>query len=245
MSARLVDAVAVVSGGAGALGLAVARRFRAEGAIVYLVDRDHAALERASAQVDGAKGVVLELGDHDAAASEIARIGDAEGGIDVLVNCAARFEPCEVDAVSANEWQSILSLNLLAPFFLSRAALPYLRASRLASIINVSSVAAYYARADQLTYCTSKAALEHMTRVLALAFAADRVRVNTLRPGLVDAGMGAGSRPEAAAAIPLGRAATVDDIAEGAIYLAGAVHVTGQVLCIDGGQTINFVKINA
>ncbi len=244
MRARFDGATVIVSGGAGALGCAVAQRFRAEGAIVHLLDRDRAALERASAQIDGVSTVAVDLVDHDAAAREVARVGDAANGIDVLVNCAARFEPRAVDKVTVDEWQGILSLNLLAPFFLSRAATPYMRVPRSGSIVNVSSVAAYYPRADQVTYCASKAALEHMTRVLALALAADGVRVNTLRPGLVDAGMGAASRPDVGAAIPLGRAASVDDIAEGALYLAGAAHVTGQVLCIDGGQTINFVKLN-
>ena len=245
----LENQVVFVTGAANGIGRAIAGRFAAEGATVVMGDRDRQRLEDAVGEIPSAVAVELDVTEYEAARRAVRGIADRFGRLDVAVNAVGRFlrQPtAEVEPVS---WDAMMAVNLKAPFFVCQAASEVMRKQGRGCIVNVSSVAAYYPRSDQALYCTAKAGLEHLSRALALDLAGDGVRVNVLRPGLVDGAMGrrASASTDAAdgafgAGVPLGMAARESDLAEGALFLAQATHMTGQVLCIDGGQTINFVK---
>lgn len=168
------------------------------------------------------------------------------GRIDLVVHAAGVFDSRPTREVTVESWDFTMNVNLRAAFFLAQAAMTALTKAK-GSIVNISSVAGHYPRADQAAYCASKAALEHLTRVLALDFAPSGIRVNAVRPGVVETGMaresyGAGGLARWAEAVPLRQLALPSDIAEAVVYLARARHITGHVLTVDGGQTINFVR---
>ena len=245
----LESQVVFVTGAADGLGLAISSRFSAEGATVVMVDRDRERLESVVGGIPAAVAAELDVTNHAAACDLVRGIADRFGRLDVAVNTVGRFQRQRTAEVAPVDWDAMLEINLKAPFFVCQAAGEVMRRQGRGCIVNVSSVAAYYPRSDQALYCTAKAGLEHLSRALALDLAADGVRVNVLRPGLVDTAMGreASESPGATgrafgAGVPLGTAATAADLADGALFLAQATHMTGQVLCIDGGQTIKFAE---
>ena len=232
------ERVALVTGAAGGIGAPLCAALAAAGYAVAAVDRvAHAApahfiaADLASAQGPG-----------DCVRAAIARFGR----LDLVVHAAGVFDSTPTAAVTVERWDLAMGVNLRAAFFLAQAAIETLGVTK-GSIVNLSSVAGFYPRADQAAYCTSKAGLEHLTRVLALDFAPRGVRVNAVRPGVVETGMAAESYGAAglarwAAAVPLGQLALPSDIAEAVLFLAQSRHITGQIMTVDGGQTINFVK---
>lgn len=243
----LTGKVALITGAARGIGWAIARKFHVNGCALVLADQNADGLRTAASDLDRTLVEVIDL----AETSQLQRVVDAAingfGRLDILVNNAGVFGVRPSDQVTLEEWNYAFAVNLVAPFFLSQAASRVMRAQGSGCIINVTSVASYYPRAEQAAYCASKAALEHLTRVLALEYAASDLRVNALRPGAVDTGFGERALGEEAyqalcKTIPLGRTAALEQIAEGALYLATAEHMTGQALCIDGGQSINVVK---
>lgn len=245
----LESQVVFVTGAADGLGLAISSRFSAEGATVVMVDRDRGRLESVVGGIPAAVAAELDVTDHEAACDLVRGIADRFGRLDIAVNTVGRFQRQRTAEVEPADWDAMLEINLKAPFFVCQAAGEVMRRQGRGCIVNVSSVAAYYPRPDQALYCTAKAGLEHLSRALALDLAADGVRVNVLRPGLVDTAMGreasespGGTGRAFGAGVPLGTAAAAADLADGALFLAQATHMTGQVLCIDGGQTINFAE---
>jgi ketoreductase RED2 len=163
------------------------------------------------------------------------------GRLDVAVNNAGttrRVPFQDLDGADEELWQRILAVNLMGPWYVSRAAAPALREAK-GSIVNVGSVAGLIAGGSSLPYAVSKAALHHLTRTLAQALAPD-VRVNAVAPGLVETPWTAGweSNDAIVARTPLGRAATPEDIADAVVFLARAQFATGQVLAVDGGLTL-------
>lgn len=238
----------LVTGAARGIGLAMAQAFAREEARLVLVDRDRDALENAVAALPGAVALEADLERAEEADGLVARAVEAAGPPDVVVNNAGLFLARPSARMSVDDWDRLLAVNLRAPFLIGRGAGACMAGRGRGCIINVSSVAAWYPRTDQAAYCASKAAVEHLTRVFALELAAAGVRVNALRPGVVDTPLlresfGDNGAARWTAAIPLGRPASVEDMAEAALYLALARHVTGHVLCVDGGQTLNFVSL--
>lgn len=246
MSTAIAGKAAVITGAARGLGAAFARGFASAGAKVALVDRDEATLADTTGTIADSLAIACDLTDTAQLRSVPERTIERFGQLDILVNCAGVFHAKATADVQAGDWDTTFAINLRAPFFLSQACIPALVANQ-GCIINISSVAGFYPRADQAAYCASKAALEHLTRVLALDLAPRGVRVNALRPGIVDTGIALASfGPETQTrwgrAVPLGKIAQPADLVEAALFIAGATHMTGQVVCIDGGQTINFVR---
>lgn len=244
---KLEGKVALITGGARGIGYAIARAFDAKGAAVVLADLHEAGLEQVAGSLAKARTVAVDLTETARLDRVVEATVDAFGRLDVLVNNAGVFLVRPRDEMTLLECQRLFALNLDAPFFLGRAAARVMVRQRSGNIINVSSVAGYYPRADQAAYCASKAGLEHLTRVFALELAPYGVRANALRPGVVETEMAVTQLgPERVKrlqeSIPLGRMATPGQIAEAALFLATHEHVTGQVLCVDGGQTINFAR---
>jgi len=251
---RLADKTAIITGGAGGIGAATGLLFCQEGARVALVDSASDAMDAAladiRAQVPGARveGIVTDVADEQAAADAVAAARKALGPIDVLVNLAGirAYEPL---AESRREtWERILAVNLLSYAYLSREALPALRAAGRGSIVNVSSMHAFVPRAGMGQYDVTKSGIVSMTRTLAFEEARHGVRVNAVCPGATFtpfhkkrfAADGLAQKDIdaiAAGCCVLERWAVPREIAWPILWLASdeASYVTGSALIADGG----------
>jgi NAD(P)-dependent dehydrogenase (short-subunit alcohol dehydrogenase family) len=249
---RLEGKVAIVTGGAGGIGAATARRFCEEGARVALVDLPGEPLEAAAAGVRAAvpgarlEPIPADLALEAAAAAVVAATLARFGAIDVLVNNAGirAYEP--LAEARAETWQRILAVNLLSYAYLAREALPALRARR-GAIVNVSSQHAVHPRAGMGQYDVTKAGIVSMTRTLAWEEAAHGVRVNAVCPGLTLtpfhvrrlATTDAALRAQDVGVNLLRRWADPREIANPILWLASdeASFVNASVLMADGGST--------
>ncbi|MGE0315807.1 MAG: SDR family NAD(P)-dependent oxidoreductase [Lautropia sp.] len=236
--------VAVVTGGARGIGLATVRWFLARGYRVAVIDIDAATLGAAVAalatpEVLGLHGDVSDPGQVAACIDDVRR---AFGHIDALVNNAgiAVFKPAAQTTFA--EWRSVLGTNLDGAFLCVQACVPAMRARGGGAIVNVASISGLRASTLRIAYGTSKAALIHLTKQLAVELGDEGIRVNAVAPGPVDTEMAKqvhtpAIRADYHAAIPQNRYGTVDEIAEAIGFLCSpaAGYVNGQVLAVDGG----------
>jgi meso-butanediol dehydrogenase/(S,S)-butanediol dehydrogenase/diacetyl reductase len=246
---RLTGKIALITGGAGGIGVATARRFVAEGARVALLDRDRQAVDAAAAAIGAdVVAVATDIRDGGAVAAAVADIVARFGRLDVLVNNAAARAYAPLAEASEESWDAILGVNVVGANNVLRAALPHLRAARRSAIVNVSSAFALIGRRGMGQYDATKAALVAMTRVLAAEEAASGVRVNAVCPGSIltpyTKGRAAArgmteAELEATGAAPclLKRWGTPDEVANPILWLASdeASFITGAVLAVDGG----------
>ncbi len=234
--------VVVVTGSSSGIGRAVAERFARDGAsIIVNSSRSVEEGETLARSLPDAAYVQGDLSREEDAQRLVATAVERFGRLDVVVNNAGttkRLPFADLDGADDELWWRILGVNLMGPWYLSRAAAPALREAK-GAIVNVGSVAGIVAAGSSLPYSVSKAALHHLTRALAQALAPD-VRVNAVAPGLVDTPWTAGweSNEEILARIRLGRVATPGDIADAVVSLARTPYATGQVLVVDGGLTL-------
>ncbi len=237
--------VALVTGGARRLGAAIVRRLHAAGYAVAVHCRSSAmeaaalCAELEDARAGSALVVEADLARFDALPGLVARAVGHFGRLDALVNNAAAFFPTPLGTVTPAQWDTLLATNLRAPFFLSQAAAPHLRASG-GAILNISDVYARQPRADLSAYAVSKGALEAMTRALAAALA-PHVRVNAVAPGAIlwpEESSDPVLRQRILAHTALGRTGDVDEIAATVLWLLrDATYTTGTVVSVDGGRT--------
>ena len=251
ITADLKGRAVLVTGGASGIGLAAVTLFARCGARVVMnhLPGDPRGPDEAGRLA--ADGLAVE-----ALAGNVAVPGEAEGfvaaaidrlgGLDVLLNNAGTpagavtpIDFSDLDAMTEEFWQTILTTNLIGPYRCTRAAAPALRASR-GAIVNTASIAGLGRRGSSLAYSAGKAALVNLTRNLARALAPD-VRVNAVAPGLVDTPWTKGwpeeRKRKTLEGILIPRLARPEDIAEAMLYLsAGAAYVTGQTLAVDGGE---------
>jgi len=226
---------ALVTGSARRIGRAIALELHEAGyriAVHYRTSRREA--EETAALLGGAP---LIQGDQAREPERIvAEAVEALGGLDLLVNSAAQFEKVASEELDRQRFEAMLAANLTGPFLLMRAALPHLRRSQgsivnLVDVCGTSQVWKGYAH-----YAASKAGLATLTRLLALEWAPE-VRVNAVAPGTALL-----NDPEQAdrlaKRIPLGRIGTPEDVARAVLFLARAPYVTGQVLAVDGGRSL-------
>ncbi len=239
-----------VAGASKGIGRAIALAFAETGAAVSICARGQAALDDAAHALAAHGGSVhtqaCDLGDPAAIEAWIAAATAALGGIDVLVNNASGYGFDEDDA----SWLANFNVDLMAAVRASRAALPHLAASGHASILHTSSIAAFHPRRSGPAYAAMKAALSQYTTSQALQLAGQRIRVNAIAPGSIEFAGGLWDRvrqddPARYAAtlarIPFGRYGTPEEVAHAALFLASpyAGWITGQTLCVDGGQGLN------
>jgi pteridine reductase len=210
---------ALVTGGTGRVGSAVAARLEADGFRVLAAGRREGDLAEAAA----ARALV------ERAAAEF-------GGLDLVVHAASDgFAPRPVEAVSEEDWDTAFGATAKGSFFVAQAAAPHLRASELGLLVLVEDVAAYQPWPSFAPHCAAKAAQAMLTRVLATALAPE-VRVCGIAPGPV--AVEPGQKERRAAETLLGRVGSPEDVAGAVAYLVGAPFVTGTSLVVDGGRLL-------
>lgn len=251
---RLEDCVALVTGASSGIGNAIAAAFAAEGADVVVADvRREPKLDGTTPVFEklnatGAESLFVETDVSDEADAEAAVDAAVEefGGLDVLVNNAGIYYQHETHETPIEDWDATLDVNLRGTFLMSRAALPALRESDHASIINLSSILGLVGAEESSAYCASKGGVSNFTRSMALDYAEEEINVNALAPGVITTAQNAEWResdPELVeeweAKTPWPRFGTPEDVADAAIFLASdeSEFVTGHVLSVDGGWT--------
>lgn len=243
----LTGRTVLVTGGTRGIGLALAEGFVLAGARVVVASRKADACERAAAHLrelgGEAVGVPTHLGDVDALGALVSRTVEEFGGIDVVVNNAANALTQPLGEMTPDAWAKSYDVNLRGPVFLVQHALPHLKASAHAAVLNTVSVGAFNFAPGVSMYAAGKAALLSFTRSMAAAYAPFGIRVNALAPGPVDTDMMRNNPQEAidamAGATLQKRLASPDEMVGAALLLvsdAGS-YLTGQAIIVDGGGT--------
>ncbi|HEY7917684.1 MAG TPA: SDR family NAD(P)-dependent oxidoreductase [Acidimicrobiales bacterium] len=231
----------LVTGSSSGIGASTARHFAALGATVAVNSSTSVeAGEALAAELPGAGYFQADVADEGQARRLVDQVVARHGRLDVLVNNAGTTQVIphgELEAASPEVWRRIFDVNVIGTWQVTVAAVPHLRASGRGQVVNVSSVAGERPTGSSIPYACSKAAVSHMTRLLANTLGPD-IRVNAVAPGLVDtpwtADWGA-VREFVTAQAPLQRTASPEDVAEVIVGLARASYVTGEVVLIDGG----------
>ena len=239
---------ALVTGGSGDIGRAIAEALAAAGvdvAISYIGHLKNATAVADAVRAAGRRSLAVQLDQRDppaidAAADTVVR---ALGRLDILVNNAAwniGIPFTDLDALTVDVWDRVLETNLRGPYLLARAFAPHLRAHGAGRIVNIASVGGLYPGSSSIAYSASKAGLIHLTRCLAVALAPE-VTVNCVAPGLVEGTRMAQRLPEeivewARGQAVLRRTGDARDIAAQTVAFCRAESITGQVLVVDGGM---------
>ena len=242
--ARLAGKVALITGAARGMGAAEARLFAAEGAKVVLTD----VLEAEGRAVAAEIGAAARWHHHDVTREEdwaaaIALARQDFGGLDVLVNNAGIYQPSPLANCETALFERIWRVNQLGVFLGMRAAVPAMRARGGGAIVNISSIAGLRGFPGAVAYVGTKWAVRGMTKTAAVELAPDRIRVNSVHPGLIDTPMIAANTPEVnagvVAATPLKRAGSPEEVARLVLFLASeeASYITGAEVAVDGGWT--------
>lgn len=234
---QLNGRVALVTGGAGAIGGAICRRLAESGASVWCLDR--------SGQAPApARTLACDVTDAAATAAAVSEIDAASGRIDILVHAAGITRDARIWKATAADWDRVIATNLTSAFHMLHAAVPVMRRSGAGAIVFVSSINGERGKVGQSSYAASKAGLNALARTAARELGAFGIRVNAIAPGWISTPM-TESVPEevrrrALEESALGRLGEPDDVARATMFLVSdlARHVTGQVLRVDAGQLI-------
>jgi len=237
----LAGKAVIVTGSSSGIGAAIARRVAGLGAGVVVNSKSSAdAGKRLADDLPDAIYVQGDIGDPATATALVSAADGRWGRLDGLVNNAGVTVDVplhDIDAVTIEHWNTVLRTNVVGTFLVSQAALPLLRRAEDGWIINITSLAGVRQTGSSLPYAVSKAALDHLTSIMA-KHAGDGVRVNAVAPGLVATPWTEDWHERKAGVelvAPLQRVATADDIADAALALITTRYATGQTLVVDGG----------
>jgi 3-oxoacyl-[acyl-carrier protein] reductase/pteridine reductase len=244
MAKLLQGKTVLITGGARRLGRAIALRLAEAGADVAITFRN-SAREAQAAVIDlssfGVRAVALrcDITDEKQVRATMKEVGRELGGLDILVNNAANYETVEFEKLTVKQWDAIFASNTRGPFLVSREALKLLR-QRKGKIINMGSLGGFQAWATHAHYCSSKAAVHMLTKVMAKALAPE-IAVNCVAPGMIDLGEKAAAAfmKRMAKQTPMQRNGTGEEIADAVFFFATAPHfITGQIMAVDGGLSL-------
>jgi NAD(P)-dependent dehydrogenase (short-subunit alcohol dehydrogenase family) len=248
VSEQLVGKVALITGASRGIGAATVRQLSAAGASVVLAGRVEATLEDVARSLpSGSRYLVVPADMAQTSDLErlVERVVSSMGGLDILVNNAGFYpERKQIYNVDVDEWQYVMSVNLRAPWFLSKLVHPHMRARGGGAVVNISSTSGLHHDIGRGVYGISKAGLVMLTEVCAMEWARDRIRVNCIAPGVV--------KTELAGAIidylqsrdikpnPMNLYGEPEDVAKLVLYLVSedARFMTGSIIRIDGGELL-------
>jgi len=253
---ELEGQVAIVTGAGRGIGRATALELARMGADVLVAELDRVGADRTAAEVKGlgrrAAAVPTDVTSRPDLARMVDRAKSEFGRIDILVNNAGIYRAASTLAITEEHWDAVMTINAKAVFFASQAVLPAMIAQRSGAIVSLASMAGRIGSVANLPYNASKAAVISITKSLALAHAADGIRVNCVCPGFVETDMWTAVSREISglmgltveefnkrrlAQVPLGRMERPEDVASVIGFLASprAGYMTGQALSVDGG----------
>ncbi len=251
---KLQDKVAIVTGAAAGIGAASAKLFAKEGARIVAVDLDGAGLDLLAHQIQEAGGACSVLVADVSRKNDVDNVVDAAikqlGRIDILFNNAGIVPAGKIDALSEEQWDRAMAINVKSMYLFCHAVLPYFKQQGGGVILNTASATALRPVVDRACYTATKAAVLGLTKSMALDYVRDNIRVNCLCPGTIDTPSlaqrlaalpdPAEARKNFIARQPMGRFGTADEIAGAALYLVSpdAGFVTGMAFAIDGGFSI-------
>ena len=244
-SPPLIMKVAVVTGAARGIGLAISKKFLEEGYRIAILDIDQKTLSQTMKQAfdtNNVLGLECDVAEPDQVDQSVNRVVKQFGRIDVLVYNAgiAEFKP--MLETTYEEWSRILAVNLNGPFICSQACAPFMLKNEGGSIVNIASISGLRASTLRIAYGTSKAALMHLTKQQAAELGNKGIRVNAIAPGPVDTAMAkkvhtADIRSDYHDVIPLNRYGLEEEIADAVWFLCSdsASYINGQIIAADGG----------
>jgi 3-oxoacyl-[acyl-carrier protein] reductase len=242
---RLDGKPALVTGASGGIGAAIARALHAQGAVVALSGTRRDALDALAAELgERAHVCPADLRDPEAGDALVAAAEAAVGPLHILVNNAGLTRDMLALRMKDEDWQTVLDVDLTAPFRLARAALRGMLRRRAGRIIGISSIVGATGNPGQANYAAAKAGLVGMTKALAQEVASRGITVNIVAPGFIETAMtdaiGAAQRAKLTEAIPLGKLGQPADVAGAVAYLASdeAAWVTGATLHVNGGMAM-------
>ncbi len=246
---RFSNKFVVITGAAGGIGSAIARRFLSEGAKVCAVDNRTEALNQLVLDLgspDALLAIAADVSSEESCKTLSAKVQQIWGAVDILVNNAGKFPVTPFEEISYAEWREVCAINLDGPFLVTQALLPLIKVSKAGRIINTSSGSIFAGTPDQCHYVTAKAGVIGFTRSLANALGQHNITVNAITPGITDtppilALFPAAVLDEQAQARAIKRRETAEDLVGTVLFLASddAAFITGQTINVDGGN--NFV----
>jgi 3-oxoacyl-[acyl-carrier protein] reductase len=237
--------VALVVGGAGGIGAAIAEAFTVEGATVVVADRDLTAAQRSTAGLDGGAAVAMDLARQESVDSAVQEVLDAQGAIDVLVNSAGILTESPLIEMSLATWQETIDIDLTGTFLACRAVVPHMVERKYGRVINIASQLGIKGGRGLTHYSAAKAGVIGLTKALALEVAEHGVLVNAIAPGPIHTALVAGITEDwkraKQAELPLGRFGVPEEVAPTAVLLAsspGGDLYVGQTLGPNSGDVM-------
>lgn len=247
---QLQQSIAIVTGGASGIGLAIAEKFAKNNIFTIVIGRDAIKLE-AVQKIIGEKGTTIQydLTNLKGIPALIQQIHKQYGKIDILVNNAGINQKKEFTEVTDEEFSNIIHTNVNAVFALSREVVKVMEQKGYGSIINISSMAALYGLPKVIAYTASKSAIEGMTKAMAVELSPKGIRINAIAPGFIATDMSAKAlngdlerKQKVLSRTPMEKLGEPSDIADAALFLATAAskYITGTSIRVDGGNAIGF-----
>jgi 2-deoxy-D-gluconate 3-dehydrogenase len=244
--------VAIVTGGNGGIGLAMARGLAAHGAAIVVAGRDAAksaaAVTELTAAGATASAVAVDVRDEAQVNAMVDETVRRHGRLDILINNAGMSIRKQPQDYTLAEWREVIDSNLTSAFLASHAAYPHLKRAGAGKVINIGSMMSIFGAPFATAYASSKGGIVQFTKVCANAWAKDNIQVNAVLPGWIDTALTQGARRDVAglhervlARTPAGRWGAPDDLAGIAVFLCSAASdfVTGTAIPVDGGYSIN------